>query len=528
MNASTDSALPSVISALSEGVLRALNTLDPKEIERRLSGDGQFRSRWLANLALATDSYKASHYLQYPPGTTGQFAYIESRGGPHSRILFFGLQMILKDYLSQRLTHAMVDEAAEVWRAHGEPFNEAGFRYIVDACGGYFPIEIKAPPEGTAMPTGVPLVTVESTDPQAFWAVSFIETLLMQLWYPITVATVSWHARELILRFLEATSDDPQGQIGFKLHDFGFRGVSSVESAARGAAAHLVSFMGTDTMAGVLAAREFYDEAMAGYSIPAAEHSTITAWGRDGEADAYRNMLKQFAKPGSVVAVVSDSYDLFDAVERLWGGELREQVVASGATVVIRPDSGVPEEVVLQTAIRLDRSYGSTLNSKGYKVLKHVRIIQGDGINAQSIRQILANLKFNGFSADNVAFGMGGALLQQLNRDTFRFAMKTSAVRIGQQWRHVYKDPATDPGKRSKAGRISAWRAGASGDIVSGPVAEQTWSDTGIEYARNGRYSEVLEPVWRNGHLLRDENFTKIRARALQVRPDLPPHWTVI
>jgi nicotinamide phosphoribosyltransferase len=267
---------------------------------------------------------------------------------------------------------------------------------------------------------------------------------------------------------------------------------------------------------------------MAGFSIPAAEHSTITAWGRDGEADAYRNMLRQFAKPGSLVAVVSDSYDLFNAVEKLWGGELLDDVRKSGATIVIRPDSGIPEEVVLQTAIRLERVFGSRLNTKGYKVLNHVRIIQGDGINAQSIRQILANLKFNGFSADNVAFGMGGALLQQINRDTFKFAMKTSAVRIGSAWRDVYKDPATDPGKRSKAGRISAWRSTTTNEIVSGRLDVEGWSDCDIECARSRAYVDVLEPVWRNGKLLRTEAFAEVRARASTVRPDLPSHWQAI
>jgi nicotinamide phosphoribosyltransferase len=286
--------------------------------------------------------------------------------------------------------------------------------------------------------------------------------------------------------------------------------------------------MGTDTMAGVLAAREFYDEPVAGFSIPAAEHSTITAWGRDGEADAYRNMLNQFAKPGSVVAVVSDSYDLFDALERLWGGELRQQVINSGATVVIRPDSGVPEEIVLQTAIRLERAFGSTTNKMGYKVLKHVRIIQGDGINEQSIRQILSNLKFNGFSADNVAFGMGGALLQQINRDTFRFAMKTSAVRIGSGWRDVFKSPATDPGKRSKAGRISAWRNQDSGEIFSARIDPTGWIDQEIEASRSDRFVDLLQPVWRNGELLRDERFADIRQRASSARPQLPSHWLAI
>ena len=188
----------------------------------------------LSNLILNTDSYKASHWLQYPPGTDATFFYVESRGGLYDRTLFYGLQSILKEYLAKPITHADVDEARDVFAAHGEPFNEAGWRYIIDRHGGHMPIRIRAVPEGTVVPTHQALVTIESTDPDAYWVPSYLETMLLRLWYPVTVATISWHAKQTIRQFLERTSDDPVGQLPFKLHDFGARGVSSAESAALG------------------------------------------------------------------------------------------------------------------------------------------------------------------------------------------------------------------------------------------------------------------------------------------------------
>src|SRR5581483_524032 len=241
----------------------------------------------LDNLILNTDSYKASHWLQYPPGTETTFFYVESRGGVYERTLFFGLQAILKEYLGKPVTHAMVEEARDFFAAHGEPFNESGWRRIVDRHNGYLPLRIRAVPEGTVVPTHNALVTIESTDPACYWLPSYVETLLLRLWYPVTVATQSWHLKQLIREYLEKTSDDPAGQISFKLHDFGARGVSSAESAGLGGAAHLVNFMGTDTVSGVLTAKAYYHEPMAGFSIPAAEHSTITSWGKEHELDAY-------------------------------------------------------------------------------------------------------------------------------------------------------------------------------------------------------------------------------------------------
>src|SRR5688572_7726426 len=275
-------------------------------------------------IVLNTDSYKISHWLQYPPDTRHVFSYVESRGGTHERTLFFGLQTILKEYFCKAVTAEDVVLAAEVCAAHGLPFHRDGWMHVVDAHGGRLPVRIRAVAEGTLVPVRNVLVTVENTDPACFWLTTFLETALLRVWYPTTVATNSWATKQLIAHWLERTGD-PAG-LPFKLHDFGARGVSSLESAMLGGMAHLVNFQGTDTMSALLGAHTYYGEPMAGFSIPAAEHSTITAWGRDGEADAYRNMLQRFARPGALLAVVSDSYDLEHAVNALWGGELRQAV----------------------------------------------------------------------------------------------------------------------------------------------------------------------------------------------------------
>lgn len=452
------------------------------------------------NLVLNTDSYKASHWLQYPPNTEKIFSYIESRGGVYDKTVFFGLQAFIKEYLLTPVTVEDVEEAAEFFAAHGEPFNEQGWLDLIAKHNGFLPIEIKAAPEGTVIPTSNVLVTVENTDPEFFWVTSYIETALLRaIWYPTTVATVSWSIKQLIKQYLEETGD--VNGLNFKLHDFGARGVSSEESAALGGMAHLVNFMGSDTVSGVLAAKRYYNEPMAGFSIPAAEHSSITSWGRDKEVDAYRNMVKQFGRAGSLLAVVSDSYDIYNAC-KLWGTELKQDVIDSGATVVIRPDSGHPATVVLKCVKTLEKYFGAILNDKGYKVLNNVRVIQGDGINEESIKSILSSLKINGYSADNVAFGMGGALLQQINRDTQKFAMKCSAALINGEWVDVFKDPVTDSVKKSKKGRL------------------ELYSDDGFTFITRSEwdniegYVRVLRPIFRNGKLLIDDTFAEVRSRA--------------
>ncbi len=452
------------------------------------------------NIIISGDSYKYSQPHQYPSGTEYVYSYIESRGGDYDKLVFIGLQAFLREYMSTPVTTKMVDQAEAVLKLHGEPFYREGWDYIVREHGGNLPVEIKSVDEGTVMRTKNVLVTIVNTDPKCWWLTSFLETALLRaIWYPTTVASNSYKSKEIILEFLERNGDPTS--IGFKLHDFGARGVSSLESAALGGMAHLSIFSGTDTLAAVLAATEWYDADVCGFSIPAMEHSTVTSWGRPNEADAYRNMLKIFGKPGQAVAFVSDSYDIYNACDKIWGQELKQAVIDSGAIVVIRPDSGDPVQVVNDCLRILDKHYGHTVNAKGYKVLNNVRVIQGDGINHEMIRAILTVMDMNGYSADNVAFGQGGALLQQINRDTMQFAMKCSAARINGEWVEVFKDPITSSMKKSKKGRLM---------LVTGPSGELVTKN--LEF---GKEIDLLQTRFIDGLRYNETTFDQVKARVL-------------
>lgn len=471
------------------------------------------------NIITDTDSYKLSHWLQYPPGTERVYSYVAARGRSndfrfnrntksYDRLMLFGLQDLIVRKLSVPVTMEDVEEARSYFDGHGVPWNEAGWLRLLEKHGGRLPICIKAVPEGTIVPLGIPLVTVMNTDPEFYWLTSYLETAILRAcWYGSTVAMNSWHIKQDILEFWKATSDAPIETIDFKLHDFGCRGVSSRESAAIGGAAHLVNFMGTDTLPALKLLREsYFHDGPAGFSIPAAEHSTTTSWGRENELAAYEHMLDTFGKPGALVAVVSDSYDIFNAVKGLWGGVLRDKVRASGATVVIRPDSGDPTSVVLKVVSDLMLKFGFTVNSKGFKVLPDcVRVIQGDGINRHTINSILEALKVNSISVDNVAFGMGGALLQEVSRDTYGFAMKASAIESEGRWRAIFKDPVTAKTKASLKGLVEA-----ATDEYGNVVVCQMPSMGGIDRDKRS----IMKTVFLNGDVMNTLTLAEVRENA--------------
>lgn len=462
----------------------------------------------MENILLLTDSYKATHWKQYPKGTTKVYSYLESRkGGKFAKTTFFGLQYFLKRYLEGKVvTQSKIDEAQEFFDKHLGPglFNRAGWQHILDKHDGRLPVEIKAVAEGANVPTGNVLMTIENTDPECFWLTNYLETLLLQVWYPTTVATLSKAMKGTILDYLTKTGNPDL--IAFKLHDFGFRGVSSVESAGLGGAGHLLNFMGTDTLAAITLSQKYYGADMPAFSIPASEHSTITSWGPEGEADAMENMLDQY--PTGLVACVSDSFDIINACRNIWGAKLRDKVLKRQGTLVVRPDSGDPRTVVVDVLNALGDAFGYSTNVRGYRVLPdQVRVIQGDGINYESLGEILENMAVHGWSADNVAFGCGGALLQQMNRDTQRFAFKCSSVQVNGEEHDVFKAPATDPTKNSKRGRMKL-------------VNNRGWKDDeiGLDHyetvpASDSRPDE-LKTVFLDGYVVRMYNLDDCRANA--------------
>lgn len=466
------------------------------------------------NFILKTDSYKVSHWKQYPPRTTEIYSYLEARdSAEYYDVVFFGLQYILRRHgfvpgdresTARSALLKVLDEGFTENRLLAGHFggadmvNHAGWERVSRL--GYLPVEICAVPEGTVVPKGNVLMTIRNTDPECFWLTNYLETILMQVWYPCTVATISRQMKKVIQMAMERSGTDGPENLAYRLHDFGYRGSTSYESSAIGGAAHLVNFRGTDTLSALELVDEYYNDrsgVAAGHSIPAAEHSTITAWGEENEEGAYWNMLTQF--PEGLVAVVSDSWDIDRAVRDLWAVRLVNQVNGRKGTVVIRPDSGDPCAVLPRVLAALWEAYEGHVNRKGYKVLSdRVRVIQGDGITRHSLAEILDAVMDAGWSADNVSFGSGGGLLQTCTRDTLSMAMKCSSAVIDGERRDVYKRPASDPKKNSKRGMLKLIRGASGYETVR---AEETGND-------------VLRPVYRDGKLLVTDTFETIRQRA--------------
>jgi nicotinamide phosphoribosyltransferase len=462
------------------------------------------RDDW--NPLLFTDSYKTGHFRQYPPGAERVYSYFESRGSDpkfgFESVVFFGLQYLLERIAGTFVTPDRIERAERRCRAHfgnDRNFNRAGWEHILRVHDGRLPVRIRAVPEGTVVPTHNCMMTIENIDSACYWLTNWLETMLVQVWYPSTVATQSREMKRLILKYLDETGTPEQ--IDFKLHDFGCRGVSSIETAGIGGAAHLVNFKGTDNLPALELLDDAYDEPCGGFSIPASEHSTITSWGEAHEVDAMRNMLEQY--PDGTLACVSDSFDVFRACRDYWGGALRDAVMHRNGTLVVRPDSGDPATVVCQVLDILGTRFPVTVNAKGYKVLdSHVRVIQGDGIDFYSIGVILEAVKRAGWSADNLAFGSGGGLLQKLNRDTLKFAFKCSSIVVNGQQRDVFKRPVTDNGKQSKSGRFKLVRGNNLGVPAFKTVKE---TDAG---------EDIMRTVFENGELVGRTTFAEVRERA--------------
>ena len=461
------------------------------------------------NIILQTDSYKLAHWQMYPKGTTHVYSYFESRNGAtFDNTVLFGLQYILNKYLvGVKVTKEGIEEAANLCKAHfGSEtfFNRKGWEYVLEVHKGKLPVRIRAVPEGTPVPVSNVLMTVENTDPNVPWLTNAIESLLTHVWYPSTVATQSRACKQMFKEFLDKTSDNPNC-INFMLHDFGYRGVSSDESAYIGGAAHLVNFLGTDTVPAMLAIVDAYggnkDFTNLAYSVAATEHSVMTARGKEGEAQIVSELIDLY--PNGILSVVADSYDIYNFVDNIVGKQFKDRILARNGVFVVRPDSVTPEHPYPETEVvwileSLWNSFGGSVNNKGYKVLNpKVRMLWGDGLDMEDIKQILKYVEEKGFSVENLVFGMGGGLLQKVNRDTQRFAFKSSAQCRNGVWYDIFKQPR-DESKVSKKGKLKLIKNGDSYKTV--PINELG--------------EDILTTVFENGKLITRYTFDEIRNNA--------------
>jgi len=416
--------------------------------------------------SFATDAYKAGHYLQLPPNSEEARFYIAPRKAlrdDSQNYITFGVRYFIEKYLTCPLTSQDIQDTKKIWNyfnitGSDYPFPYAGFQKIVDHYKGHLPITIFGVKEGQILNQyNYPLFIISISDPDLIWLPGFIETALQRsIWYPSTVATISYTVKQRITKAYDKSVDQENFYtIDSRLHDFGSRGASSGESAAIGGLAHLLNFQGTDNMESVLLGHELYKIPISelACSIPASEHSTVTSWGSDSlaEKEALINMINiAKTRNDKVFAFVSDSYDFYNMVDNIWGDkEIIQQIQKANLSPVVRPDSGDPTEVVLYALNSLSKSWGYTTNKKGYKVLDTIRIIQGDGMSIDKIQHLVDAVLEQKFSIENIAFGMGGGLLQKLDRDSMSWAMKMYKIKVKGNWRDVRKTPTTQQNKDS-------------------------------------------------------------------------------
>lgn len=467
-------------------------------------------------LPLKTDSYKIGHWKMLPSGTTNMFSYGEPRGATEgiNDVVFYGIQAIIKKFLMKQITMDDVERANLFATRHLKPgaFNYEGWKYVVEKCNGYLPLSIYSIPEGTVLSPKNALYYIEATDPNCAWAVSYFEPLTLQVWYPTTVASLGYAIRKILKEFWEQTvDDDQQGGIEFARHDFGYRGADCDQAAGIGGSGALLTSMGTDTMAGICELYDFYgldeddDTSMPAFSVLATEH-TIMCSNSDAENrndyDALEMVVSLLEKEGGIVSAVGDTYDIYRFAKWV-GTDFAERIKNTGGRFVVRPDSGDPLLVPIQIIEELMNLVGFTINKKGFKVLPSwIRVLQGDGVNKESIKEILLILRAKGISAENIVFGMGGKLLNGTNRDTLKFAQKACAIEVNGTWKDVFKDPITDKGKTSKKGRLTVVKR--SGEIITIRIEEVRDTD-----------DVLMREIYRNGKLLIDDNFVDIKKRVM-------------
>jgi len=445
-----------------------------------------------------SDSYKYMHKVQYPFGVTKAVAYGEARGSEIEGIedvVVFGLQFYLKN-LELLTTLSDVEVAKTMLTNHMGNFNYEDWKFIATNLGGKLPIKIRAVEEGTIVKTGEVIFTIENTHPRFFWLPNFIETYLMRVWKPTTIATVSREYKKILKENMLRTCDSLNG-LPFMVHDFSSRSGSCGEDSVLGASGHLLNFLGTDTVLSLFALKYVYNEECAGFSVYATEHSTTTSHGRENEKQAYEHIINSCET--SICSMVMDSYDVENAIENIMGNELIDLVENGNKTIVFRLDSGDTVEIVSTIFNIMLKKFSWYVNTKGYKVFNKVKILQGDGVNFKTMKAILKNMEEMKISTDCIVFGIGSELCHKFNRDTFKFAIKMcSILHASGQWADVYKDPKNSF-KKSKKGLL-----GLNSEFKTVKF------DTYEEFSSDSNFCRV---VFDNGVITRNFTLSEIREK---------------
>ncbi len=480
---------------------------------------------------LNSDSYKQFHHLMYPKGITKLYSNMTPRS--YKRLgcensVFFGLQYYIKEYLISQWNELFFQKplsnvVAEYKRFHKHfSFSDVSVEHIQKLHNlGYMPLEIKALPEGTLVPARVPYYTIVNTHPDFAWLVNFLETQMSTvLWDLCTIATVGNMYRKILDKYALETTGTKEF-VQWQGHDFSMRGRSSIESSMN-QAGWLLSFTGTDTIPAVMMLEKYYgadmESELIGSSVPASEHSVMTAYGKEDELGAFKRLLEQF--PSGILSVVSDSFDLWKVCTEFLPA-LKDEILSRDGKLVIRPDSGDPVEIIcgipLDVYVLLENGtespsdkgviellwdvFGGTINDKGYKVLDpHIGAIYGDSITRDRAVQICERLKAKGFASTNVVFGVGSYTMNYNTRDSLGIAVKSTYCEVDGISREIFKDPITDDGTKKSAKGLLKVDADENGALTLTDMVSAV-----------GEKSGLLKTVFLNGEITKEYTLSQIR-----------------
>lgn len=458
------------------------------------------------SLILQMDSYKFAHPFAYRRGIKAMTSYGAARISPDEFTISAGMQLLVNKLATEQITMADIDAAEAFSAAHfgSKLFYRQSWEKVVTEHNGFLPLTIRAAREGTKVKGNAPSYTVTAFGPDFYWMESAFETIMQRaIWYPTTIATLDYRIKQVIkAKYIETGAD--LSMLPFALHDFGARGVSSSETAAIGGAAHTFNFMGSDTVEGIVTANHYYRNAMAAYSVYATEHSVECSFGlgSDEEIEYLRHQLRTAKDLGlQVISIVIDGRD-YERCANALCTVLKDEIIASGVKVVFRPDSGDMMVTVPKILAMQEKAFGSVVNKSGrYRKINYVGIIQGDGVDHNTIKELLDKIADLGYAADNVIFGSGGALLQKVNRDTFKFAQKASAILIEDEngndyWKGIAKDPVTDSGKKSVEGVLTLALNTETGEqetvrLDTGPL-DPKYIDLHVLVYQNGKVYNMI------------------------------------
>jgi nicotinamide phosphoribosyltransferase len=492
---------------------------------------------------LKCDGYKLDHRRQYPFDTltvvSGWTARMSRIPGV-DKVVVFGLQYFIQKYIIDDFNDNFftqdIDDVCEKYKRRVNGYlgpNQIGDQHLRDLHAlGYMPLLIRALPEGTLCPIGVPMLTIRNTEWEMFWLTNFLETIMSCiLWKPMTSATIATQYYKEFKRHADLTGS-PEDFIQWQGHDFSFRGMSGLEDACMSGAGHLLTFTGTDTIPAIDFLEEYYgancEKELIGGSVAATEHSVMSMGKKENEIDTFRRLITE-TYPNGIVSIVSDTWDFWKVMTE-YLVELKPEIMARDGRVVIRPDSGTPEDIIcgvdddrdhnraLYTEAQYKGAYeimwdifGGTINEKGYKVLDpHIGLIYGDSITLDRQKVILSRLEKKGFAASNLVLGIGSFTYEYVTRDTFGFAMKAT---YGELWdnekleverREIFKDPKTDSGFKKSARGLMMVVKNESGQLVL--------KDRVTPKEENSP-ENLLEIVFKDGELIEEFTLANIRER---------------